>query len=444
MKPKKLIPSVAIILQSQGDVFFIKRQNFLRAFPGYGSFPGGKVDKTESDRPYDIPFLCDHSPKLMRALCRELDEELGIQIEEMIKSGDIFDMKLIGVADTPEFNPVRFSTHFFWFDIKERPAMKIDTGEIAESKWLSAQALHQEFLDGEILAVPPTLRVIETLASGAIKEVDLNLDYDPEKDIPVLEPVGGLLQAMPLSNTLPPAVRTNCFIVGDNEKRIAIDPSPKDEVERSRLVDFLKKQALTGILITHHHGDHNEFSESIARELDLPMLMSKTTHELLERYRGENFFDGIEIQLIGDGDHVVDWKSSPVRVMETPGHDEGQICLYPENNKWFIAGDLFQGIGSVVVGGEHGDMAKYFDSLERVIALAPDRVFPSHGIGLGGVEIIKKNLEHRKLREQQVKELLEQNKSNQEILETLYFDIPKKLWPYAMANIEAHIAKLKG
>ena len=70
-------------------------------------------------------------------------------------------------------------------------------------------------------------------------------------------------------------------------------------------------------------------------------------------------------------------------------------------------------------------------------------VFPSHGIGLGGVAIIEKTLEHRKHREIQVLKFVKEGLTPEQMLEKIYADVPKNLWIYALQNINKHIDKLK-
>ena len=57
----------------------------------------------------------------------------------------------------------------------------------------------------------------------------------------MIESIYGVRQFLPLSNTFPPANRTNAFIIGDGKgndsPKFLIDPSPKDENE---LAKFLK------------------------------------------------------------------------------------------------------------------------------------------------------------------------------------------------------------
>ena len=64
--------SVSGIFIHQDEIFIIRRQNFLKAFPGYYSFPGGKVDEVDYE----------NGEHLLFALERELKEELDIETRE--------------------------------------------------------------------------------------------------------------------------------------------------------------------------------------------------------------------------------------------------------------------------------------------------------------------------------------------------------------------------
>jgi glyoxylase-like metal-dependent hydrolase (beta-lactamase superfamily II) len=132
-----------------------------------------------------------------------------------------------------------------------------------------------------------------------------------------------------------------------------------------------------------------------------------------------------------------------VVIHEVPGHDEGQLALAADDLSWFIAGDLFQGVGTVVIGDEEGDMKKYFETLEKIIAMNPRVLFPSHGIGLGGVAILEATLEHRMKREEQILKFHQDGFSEEQILEKIYDSVDKKLWPFALKNIRKHLEKLK-
>ena len=109
---------------------------------------------------------------------------------------------------------------------------------------------------------------------------------------------------------------------------------------------------------------------------------------------------------------------------------------------WFIVGDLIQGIGTVVISAPEGDMATYFDTLEKVIVLNPEVIIPSHGIPMRSTHRLQETLKHRRERELQILKLHKSGKSKEEILEQLYAEVDSRLHQLAMKNIESHMVKL--
>lgn len=441
----KIIDAVSIVMTCQDEIFAIQRQPFLKAFPGYWAFPGGKVDPGDESFSLSHPVTEELDPRLFGAAVREGHEELGIDLREEIKAGRVERVDFLGLAITPDFNPYRYATYFFRFHFNQKVHFKVDRNEARFAQWMSSRELLKKFEAGLILAVPPVITVIETLGRDPdtrhIK--DLNFDYDSTEYVPYIESIKGLKQLMPLSNTLPPAIRTNAFLIGDaGSPRVLLDPSPKDDEEYRKFKNTLNLFGMDKVLITHHHPDHHERSVMLAREYKVPVLISSDTHHRLTK-KDNGYFDGLEVVFLKEGDTVTKWLGRDVQVYEVPGHDEGQLALAPTDLSWFIAGDLFQGIGTVVIGGEEGDMAKYFATLERIILLNPKVVFPSHGIGLGGVSIIEKTLDHRRVRENQILTLHSNGMNEQQMLEEIYAEVPKKLWPYALQNIQKHLHKLK-
>lgn len=441
----RIIDAVSIVMTCGDEIFAIQRQFFLKAFPGYWAFPGGKVEQGDESFSIDHELTKDLDHRLFGAAVREGQEELGVDLRAEIKAGTIRSVHCLGLATTPDFNPYRFATYFFRVDFKSKVDFIVDENEARIAKWMSAENLLKEFNKGQILAVPPVIKVIETL--GKHPEVtridDLILPYDGNEFVPCIESIRGMPQIMPLSHTLPPATRTNSFIIGDQgSPRILIDPSPIDDEEYRKFKNTVALFGADKILLTHHHPDHYERSNKLALELNIPILLSAYTFERIVRLEPD-YFAGIKTELVKEGDVVTKWLSHDVLVMEVPGHDEGQIAVYPRELSWFLAGDLFQGVGTVVIGGEAGNMQKYFQTLERIIKLSPKVLFPSHGIGLGGTNILENTLKHRKLREAQILERHNEGLTPEEMLEIIYADVRKDLWPFALENINKHLEKLK-
>ncbi|MBF0351100.1 MAG: MBL fold metallo-hydrolase [SAR324 cluster bacterium] len=438
-------PSVSAIIIAGDQLFMIRRQNYLRAFPGYHAFPGGVIDPEDSenaeipDCPQNIPM--DH----FHALCRELKEELGFDLLNALQKGLIHEISPFGNALTPASNPVRYQTCFYKLVLSEKMRFLPDAGEIAWSGWATPRDFLKEYESGKILAVPPTLVAVERLAeditvSGTGR---LNPAVSPD-EIFAIPFLSGIWQLMVASETLPPASTTNAFILGDSPgRRFLIDPSPNSELEYQRLCRSLAKHEIDGIFLTHHHPDHHQQSTRLARDLDKTMLLSHDTFQRIKEKWGRRYFRGVSVELVQEGCQLTWWKGQPVRVFEIPGHDEGQLGLAPDSMEWFLVGDLIQGLGTVVIASPEGNMKKYFESMERVISLNPAVIMPSHGIPSRGTTLLENTLKHRRMREKQILELLQSGKNRIQILKTLYQDIPRLLYPLAWKNINAHLDKLQ-
>ena len=138
-----------------------------------------------------------------------------------------------------------------------------------------------------------------------------------------------MLQLLPLSNTFPPAKRTNCFVIGDAPNNIvAIDPSPCDENEYQKLKRTISKYPIDFIFLTHHHPDHHEFSTVLARELGVGMGMSKDSFGRITQEFGPDYFQGIELTFYKEGDVLTRCSGEDVTVYETPGHDEANLVSF--------------------------------------------------------------------------------------------------------------------
>ena len=189
---------------------------------------------------------------------------------------------------------------------------------------------------------------------------------------------------MPLSHTLPPADRTNACVIGEKMK-IIIDPSPQDKNEYKLLLNELCPLRLQAIFLTHYHWDHYEMSADLARELKLTIILSRTTYQKVLHYESADYFKDVKIKFVSDGDIICDWLGEDVIAYDIAGHAPGHLGLAPRSLKWFLAGDLYQGIGTVVISSTDGDMSLYYESLKKVMNLKPKIIIPSHGIPTGGV-----------------------------------------------------------
>lgn len=448
-KPRLAVSIVLFDASWEGPLFFMRRADSLTAFPGFTSFPGGSVESSDYNEEESSIFQERSYPKaIINALVREIREELGFEINW----DDVLDFKQLGEATSPEFNPHRFETIFFGLVLKKRPSSLKINSEIKSFDWIKARDLYASWDRGEEMMVPPMIRLLKLINEKThdLKEKRdphwaLMEEYDKDRYVPRIEIVSGLEMFLPLSRTFPPANRTNCFLFGDKEKYL-VDPSPKDEKERDKLIGSVDRDlegALSGIFITHHHPDHYQFLDEISDHYSVPIYV----HPLTKRFLKVSSSTAGRFTEIGEGETLGRWKELEVKIVWTPGHAPGHLGLgafSPSGEAiWFIAGDLYQTIGTVVVGGEYGDMDDYLNSLDKIISLRPRFLFPSHGMATGGVHRLVETKRHRLMREEQIKNGLFQGLTLDQIYEEIYPGLDSSLRPYALATIQAHLKRLE-
>lgn len=175
-------------------------------------------------------------------------------------------------------------------------------------------------------------------------------------------------QSLPLGS-----YQTNCYLCWDEATHgcAVIDPG----YDAERILRALQAQDLRPktILLTHGHFDHVGAVRPLQEALRVPVYLSEKELSLPESLTAGPLFytDGY-----GEGDTVV-VDGLTFRVIETPGHTKGSVCLLC-GDLIFSGDTLFAGsCGRTDLGGSWEDMAA---SLARLAALPGDyTVLPGHG-----------------------------------------------------------------
>ncbi|MBI5885510.1 MAG: MBL fold metallo-hydrolase [Deltaproteobacteria bacterium] len=183
------------------------------------------------------------------------------------------------------------------------------------------------------------------------------------------------------------ALEVNCYILWDVESRDAfvIDPGgdgPKvlKAVEKERLI-------VRYIVNTHGHFDHVGSDGEVKAALGAPIAIHGSDAELMSEAHEHGVFFGVHAEPQPPPDillkHGSELKagSLTLRVMHTPGHTHGGVCLYEEAEGLLFTGDtLFAGsIGRTDLGG--GSFDVIMNSIKKRLLPLGDEVvvLPGHG-----------------------------------------------------------------
>ncbi len=440
-----MIEAVSAILIHESEVFAIRRQPYLRAFPGYHAFPGGKIDSDDEVNCTEVELVQEYPASHITALYRELSEELEFDLVEELDRGGVRNISLFGTAITPAFEAIRFRAYYYKIVLEQKPLFKFDTSEIAEGGWQTAANLYDLYLGGQALMVVPMRNTLLKLAQDirATNCEPFNFEV-PQGELPCIEFMDGLKMFPIPSNTLPPATTTNALLLGDKgQPQVLVDPSPESEEVYTRLTNSLSGRHLDAIFISHHHPDHHERAFDLAREKNVPVLLGRITLERLKLSYGDDYVVATDLKIIDEGHKITRWKGEAVRAFELPGHDDGMLGLVPDNLAWFFVADLVQNPGTVVIPDSGGDLVDYLTTLQRLIKLDPKVILPSHGIASGGTESLKQAYQHRMERENQIRPLYLAGASTEVILNGVYPELREDLKWLAVQTIRQHIRKLK-
>lgn len=203
---------------------------------------------------------------------------------------------------------------------------------------------------------------------------------------------------------------TNTYVAGG----WVVDPGPDHRGHLDAVLDAAGGR-IEGIVLTHSHFDHSEGAQPLAERAG-----------------------GVEVRLPEGGEEI-----GPFEALATPGHAPDHVCLLFGEGICFT-GDTVLGRGSVFIAPGEGSLSAYLDSLRRLRALDLRVLCPGHGPYVDDpAEKLDEYMSHRLERERRLIEALAEGlRSDDELLDRAWSEVPPELRPAAALTLHAHLEKL--
>lgn len=179
---------------------------------------------------------------------------------------------------------------------------------------------------------------------------------------------------------------TNAYIIAcEQSKEAAIIDPGVDSAQA--IIDLLKEEGVIPkkIILTHSHWDHIGNVAELKEKFNIPVLIHALDAPNLRKPGTDGLpmfvpIRGVEPDLLFNEGDIISVGNLNFKVIHTPGHTPGGVCLYCKEKNVLLSGDtLFkQSIGNLDFPG--GSPEEMWSSLKKLEKLPPEtKVYPGHG-----------------------------------------------------------------
>jgi glyoxylase-like metal-dependent hydrolase (beta-lactamase superfamily II) len=239
---------------------------------------------------------------------------------------------------------------------------------------------------------------------------------------------------------------TQTYLVGTRDVAV-IDPGPDLPGQVDAIVHAVGDAKLKAIVCTHTHRDHSPAAAELKARTGAPIIGCAPVEVDDSGPRADAPFDHSYVpdKALRDGERI-EGEGWTLEALHTPGHTSNHVCYVLPEARTLFTGDHVMGWSTTVVSPPDGDMARYMDSLDRLMARDQDAVYYSaHGDPIERPQrFVRGLIGHRKQREGQILRLLEKNVGViPEMVEQMYAGVDRALHPAAGLSVLAHLIDLE-
>jgi glyoxylase-like metal-dependent hydrolase (beta-lactamase superfamily II) len=242
---------------------------------------------------------------------------------------------------------------------------------------------------------------------------------------------------------------TVSYIVGTGRVAV-IDPGPLDEPHIAALLDAVRGETVTHIIVTHTHRDHSPAAARIQAATGgqtygegphRPARPPGVGSSLPPRSNGDTDFQPDVV--VRDGD-VVAGDGWTLEGIATPGHCANHMAFALKGADVLFSGDHVMAWSTPIVAPPDGSMSDYMASLDKLSHRSEMIYLPGHGAAVrDGPRLVRQYIRHRRLREAAILKLLAAGETDiPSLVRDIYVGLDPRLVAAAGRAVLAHLEDL--
>lgn len=279
---------------------------------------------------------------------------------------------------------------------------------------------------------------------------DLSFDIRPPARSGECVRVSPLVRRIVASNPGPITFTGTCsYIVGSGQVAI-IDPGPDLPGHVEALLDAVRAETVTHVLVTHTHRDHSPAARAIKAATGARIVGCSPHRSARPLFTGEvnkleasSDKDYIPDQELREGE-AVEGPGWTLEALATPGHMANHLAFALREEKALFSGDHVMAWSTTVVAPPDGSMSAFMASLDKLKTREETVYWPGHG---GPVQdpqrFVRALIHHRRLREASILNRLKSgDRTIPEIVSAIYQGLNPALVNAAGLSVFAHLEDL--
>ena len=167
-------------------------------------------------------------------------------------------------------------------------------------------------------------------------------------------------------------VENNIWLIGDDHEVLVVDAAH----DAAPIVAAVGDRSVRAVLCTHGHNDHINAADALSRATSgAPVLLHPDDEMLWDVVYPDRKPDGA----VQDGDEL-EVAGEYLRIVHTPGHSPGGVCLLGPDGHVFGGDTLFNG-GPGATGRSYSDFPTIIESIRDRLLVLPGATVVHTGHG---------------------------------------------------------------